>query len=115
MIKGPENEHKRTLIITLRRSKSPFWRAVARHLSKPARKSVEVNLLKINKLTKINDTVIVPGKVLGYGALSHPITVGAFSYSSQAKAKIEMANGKAFSIEKIYGENPSGKGLMLLT
>jgi ribosomal protein L18E len=42
-----------------------LWKAVAEKLNVRRRDMVRVNLMKINKLTKENDQIVVPGKVLG--------------------------------------------------
>ena len=67
------------ITLLLKKQKKPFWLAVANLLLKPRRKKVAVNLTKINKLTKANDSVIVPGKVLSSGELEHNVTIAAFS------------------------------------
>lgn len=95
---GPTNIVLRKLIQRLEKEKKPLWRKVAEELSAPARKRPYINIYKINKYTKPNDIVIVPGKVLGIGNLDHPVTVVAYSFSKSAKEKILKAGGQIMSI-----------------
>lgn len=84
-----ENPELQKAIALLRKQKKPLWIRAADLLSKPRKKAVMVNLEKLNKLTKANDSVIVPGKVLGKGELEHKITIAAFKFSESAKEKID--------------------------
>ena len=75
------------------------------------RAKAEVNLGKLDKLTKANDTVVVPGKVLGDGELTHPITIAALAFSKSAEEKIKKAGCKKMFI----GELKSSKNVRLIT
>ena len=97
------------IIFFLRKQKSPFWIKIAGIISKPKRKFVDVNLSKISRYTSDGDTVIVPGKVLGDGELTHKITLAAVSASQEAKRK-----AKIISIEEIVKKNPKGDGLKII-
>ena len=85
---------RNTVANKLKKIKKPIWKSVAKELSKNPR---EVNLNRINRYTKNDDVVIVPGKVLGYGELDHKVTVVAYSFSKSAIEKINK-NGKAIDI-----------------
>ena len=61
----------------------------------------EVNIGKIDKLTKEGDTVAVPGKVLGNGSLTHSVNVAANSFSKSAAEKIKGAGGKALALKEL--------------
>jgi large subunit ribosomal protein L18e len=65
-----------------REKEADVWRDVAKNLSKARQQRAVVNLSRINRHTKKGDAVIVPGKLLGAGALDHAVTVAAFSASS---------------------------------
>ncbi|MGC9105359.1 MAG: 50S ribosomal protein L18e [Thermoprotei archaeon] len=111
---GPTNALARKLIRILRKQKRPIWVRVAEELERPARKRVVVNLKKIEKYSKPNEVVIVPGKVLGLGTLSHPVTVYAFAFSRSAKEKIEKAGGSAKSLFKAVEELKDFKNVRLM-
>ncbi len=91
-----------------------FWRDVAKRLEKPSRNYAAVNLSKINRHTKSNDTVLVAGKVLASGDIDHSVTVAALGFSSQAATKIASAGGKCLKIEKLMQEQPKGTGVKIL-
>jgi large subunit ribosomal protein L18e len=57
---------------------------------------------------------VVPGKVLGSGVLNHKVNVGALTFSSQAKVKIERTGGKCLSIRALIEENPGGSGVKII-
>ncbi|MBR9707093.1 MAG: 50S ribosomal protein L18e [Candidatus Diapherotrites archaeon] len=112
------NQGRRDLLVSLekqsKKEKKQVWTSVAENLNKPKRSKVSVNLWKLNKFSKAGDTIIVPGKVLGYGELDHSITVAAERFSGNAEKKIQDNKGKAVSIEELMKSNPSGKGVLLL-
>jgi large subunit ribosomal protein L18e len=90
-----------------------LWKRIASDLEKPTRIRREVNLYKLDRYCKENETVIVPGKVLGMGELNKKIHVAAFSFSQSAYDKINQ-KGTAFSIPELMKRNPSGKGVRIL-
>lgn len=73
-----------------------------------------MNLSTINRHTSRGDHVVVPGKTLSTGLLTHPVTVAAFSFSAKAKKKIEEAGGKCLKLEELLSVNPEGKQIKLL-
>lgn len=93
---------------------SRFWRAVAEEMLKKRRRRRTVNVIHLSRSTEPNDSVVVPGKVLGRGAIEHPIVVGTFSCSRVAMRKIEDVGGKVLPIEEMARRNPSGKGLKII-
>ncbi|MEM1896053.1 MAG: 50S ribosomal protein L18e [Nanopusillaceae archaeon] len=115
---GPTNINLRKLIHTLRKvgreNNARIWIYVSELLSKPTRQRIEVNLGKIDKLTKEGDVVIVPGKVLGYGKLTKRITVSAWKFSESALEKIKNINAEAISIEELIRINPKGSNVKII-
>lgn len=93
---------------------APIWKAVAERLNVRRRDMVEVNLMKINKLTKENDQIVVPGKVLGFGFLEHPVIIAAYAFSKSAKDKIEKVNGKCLTYEELINLNPKGTNVKII-
>ena len=89
--------------------KVKLWSRVADDLKKPSSKRRVVNLSKISRFTKENETIIVPGKVLATGELKHKVNIAAFNFSEQAKEKILQAKGNAYSIEEFMKTNPKAK------
>jgi len=115
---GPTNVHLRKLIRFLiknsKENKAKIWKYVAELLSKPTRKRIKVNLGKIDKLANENDTVIVPGKVLGGGNISKKITIAAWRFSESAKKKLENIGAKITKIEDLVKENPKGSKVKII-
>lgn len=109
-----DNQVLLSLIEDLMKTKKPFWRKVAYEMSRPRRQRVEVNLSKIDQYAPQEATVIVPGKVLGSGAISKKVTVAAFSFSESARKLIGSAGGRTLSIDGLHKTNPEGRGVMIL-
>ena len=108
------NQNLVRLIIDLKKlsnsQKVKIWKAVAENLSKPTRKMRKVNIWEINNSTKENETIVVPGKVLGEGELDHNVTVAAYQFSDGAKSKIE----KNMLIEELMIQNPKGSKVRII-
>ncbi len=115
---GPTNENTVALIQALRKEsssvKNALWDRVADDLEKPTRIRREVNLSKLARYTKPNETVIVPGKVLGAGQLNHSLTVAALNFSSNARMQIQKAAGKTITINELIKQNPKGKDVRII-
>ncbi|HYC27010.1 MAG TPA: 50S ribosomal protein L18e [Nitrososphaerales archaeon] len=91
-----------------------IWRQASVMLSSPKSERVEVSLGRISRVAEGGSTLIVPGKVLGNGVLEKKLEVGAFSFSSAARSKIEAAGGSALSIEQLVKKHPKGSGVKLV-
>lgn len=101
---GPTNIYLRKLIRELKKLKKPFYRKLAEELGKPRRKRICVNISKINKLTRPGERVVIPGKVLGYGFLDHPVKVFAWRFSKKAIEKIKEAGGETLELNELIKE-----------
>jgi len=113
-ITGPSNYYQRKLIRELWKTKRRIWRKVSKKLSGPRRNRVEANLYRINKITKNNDVIVVPGKVLGIGDLDHKLTIACVAYSNNTKRKVEDSGSKLISIEELLEKNPEGKNVKII-
>ena len=96
------------------RRKAGLWRKVRERILKPRRRRAEVNLWKLNKLTRPKETVVVPGVVLGHGTLDHPITVAALKFTRKAREKIMKSGGEALEILELYDRNPKGSNVKII-
>ena len=90
-----------------------IWKRVASDLEAPTRRRRVINVYKLDKFTKDNEIVVVPGKVLGTGELNKKITVAAYTFSEQALQKIN-AKGKALSIKELVEKNPKGSKIRIM-
>lgn len=115
---GPTNPILKKLIKDIRnqgyKEKIPFLIEIAKKLEKSRRKRPEVNLSKLNRVCKKNETVIVPGKVLSSGILKKPLTVAAASFSMRAIEKIQKVGGKTISIRELIKDNPKGTNVRIV-
>jgi len=113
-----KNEQLQGLIQELKKKsieeKVKIWKRIASDLEKPTRNRRIVNLSKIDRYTRENETVIVPGKVLGSGDLNKKITIAAYSFSEQALDKIKISEGKAINIKELMKSNPKGSKIKIL-
>ncbi len=116
---GPTNPYLKKLIEYLEKKsfelKAPIWKTVAEKLEKARREKIEVNLSDIERNTKENEMIIVPGIVLASGGLSKKITVAAWRFSAQAKEKINKSKSKCLTIEELIKQNPKGTGIKIIT
>jgi large subunit ribosomal protein L18e len=97
-----------------RQNKAQIWLRVAEFLGKPKRARVEINLSRIARNTKKGDIVVVPGKVLAAGSISHPIHIGAFNFSQMARRKIQKAGGSCMSLSELADDHPKGSKVKIL-
>ncbi len=108
-MKDKTNPVLRQLILKLKKSKNNDYLKIAYFLAKPNRKSVSVNLDKINKFSKENETVLVPGKVLGLGDINKKIIISAFSFSEPARQKLKKAGCEIKTIKELSEKNSKFK------
>jgi large subunit ribosomal protein L18e len=93
---------------------APIWSKIAEMALKPSIAKRVVNLAKIDSVTNDSDVIIVPGKLLGTGKISHKITVCSFSMSTSAAKKILESGGKIISHNEMISKFPSGKGVRII-
>ena len=115
---GPTNPLLRDLIMELKKRSNEqsvnLWKRIALDLEKPTRQRRVINLSRINRNTKENEVIVVPGKVLGSGILNHKLTISAYQFSEQAKDKIEKAGAKIIPLLELSKEKPDGKKLRII-
>ena len=89
------------------------WADIAERLEKPRGTHAEVNLGRIERYAEEEETVVVPGKVLGSGVLRKDVTVAAVDFSSTAREKIEQV-GDAVELERAVEGNPEGSDVRVI-
>ncbi len=92
-----------------------IWRDAAKKLASPKSTETVVNISRLSRVGSDSIPMFVPGKVLGTGPLDKKLIVGAFSFSSSARSKIESAGGEALEIEEFVNRYPDGSGVMLVS
>ena len=114
---GPTNMHLQGLISELKilgsKNNVMLWKRIASELERPTRSRRDVNIGKIDKHTKENETAVVPGKVLSKGELTKKITIAAQNFSAEARKKINK-NGRAISIAELIKSSPKEKRIRII-
>jgi large subunit ribosomal protein L18e len=97
-----------------KKNKAPIWRALQDELAGPRANRREINVRRLAEITKADEVVVVPGKVLGTGNLGHKLTVCAFSISETAAKKIVESGGKVMAFDDLISDYPDGKGVRII-
>jgi large subunit ribosomal protein L18e len=108
------NETVRFLKVKARENQAKIWTVIAEQLSRPRSHRAVLNLNHISRASKPDAVVLVPGKVLASGDIKHPVTVGAFQFSHDAKSKIEQAGGMCIGIRDFVAKYPKGSNVQVL-
>jgi len=97
-----------------KKNKAPLWSRLAELALKPSSARRTINLSQIDRFTKDSDVVVVPGKVLGTGNMSHKITLCSFSISNSGAQKVLGSGGKILSFTELIKNHPTGKGVTII-
>ena len=115
---GPTNPLLKDLIGELKKRSNEqsvnLWKRIALDLERPTRNRRAVNLSRINRYTKENEVIVVPGKVLGSGNLNHKLTISAYQFSEQAKDKLEKNGSQIVNLLDLSKEKPNGKKIRII-
>lgn len=103
-----------TLRNALKKNKVPIWKAVIKQLSRSRSNRREVNIGQLAHVTKDKEVVVVPGKILGSGEISHKLTLWCFTISEVATRKILDAGGKILPLDSLIKKYPDGKGVRII-
>ena len=104
------------MVSKLRRAsrQAKLWARLADELESPTRRTRRVNLDRLASYAGTDRTLVVPGKVLATGTIDKPVTVAAFGFSEEARAKIEGAKGKTMDIETLLAQNPKANQVRII-
>ena len=112
------DENRQHLLIALKRqSRNPggrIWRTLYERLQSARRQRISVNIIDLLKHYQKGRILVVPGKVLGDGAIDAKLQVAALEFSSNARSKIETSGGKCLSLTELMEVNPTGKDVLLI-
>lgn len=95
-------------------AKNEKWIDVARIISGPRRKRINVNLDYIDKEAKDGETIVVPGKVLSEGDVEKKIKIIALDFSENAREKLSKGKRDFSTIQDEIKKNPDAKGIRIL-
>ena len=97
-----------------KKNNAPIWSRLAELALKPSSARRTINIGQIDKFVKDNDVIVVPGKVLGTGYLTHKITICSFSISTSGAKKILDSGGKILNFTDLIKSHPTGKGVTII-
>ncbi|TLY07281.1 MAG: 50S ribosomal protein L18e [Thaumarchaeota archaeon] len=97
-----------------KKNNAPIWLKLAELALKPSRSRRVINLGQLDKFVNDNDVVVVPGKVLGTGNISHKITLCSFSISTTGAKKVTQSGGKLVNFAHLIKNHPTGKGVKII-
>lgn len=103
----------KTLKRRFNETQTALWNDLAKRLNK--NKHTSINLSKINRNTKVNDIIAVPGKVLGTGVINHPLKVAALNFSKKAREKIINAGGECLTLPELSNRNIKSSDIKIIT
>jgi large subunit ribosomal protein L18e len=116
--RSKQNPELARLLVELRRAgrsnQAPIWTSVADRLERARHQVLPLNVGRLERLAQAGETVAVPGKLLAAGPLSKRLTVGAFAFSAEARAKVHAAGGAAVTLHDLLKAKPDGAGVRLL-
>jgi large subunit ribosomal protein L18e len=97
-----------------KKTKQKIWKDLSESLLSSRKNRPTVNVSVIAKNSKAGSRVVIPGKVLGAGSISHGVTVAAYSFSQSAKTKIVSSGGKCLGLGEFMKSTTDVKDLVLL-
>lgn len=93
---------------------APIWAKVADFVQKSRSNQKIVNLTKINQTTEDGNAIVITGKVLGTGNISHKVSISSFSISNSAAKKIIESGGEVLKFSEMIEKFPTGKGVKII-
>ena len=126
MIKQSESSYKNqlnSLVFSLlvkelksasKKNEAPIWSKIAKNVLKSNSNKRTINLKKIDALTEDGSAVVISGKILGTGNLSHKVSVSSFSISNSAAKKIKESGGEVLQFSDMIDRFPTGKGVKII-
>jgi len=115
---GPQNNDIVDAISELKKafldSKVKLWKRLYKEISRSTRNRRVVNIIRLDKHTKDNDVVVVPGKLLGVGTMTKKITVAPLLISEKAEQKLKDAGCKVISFKDLIKNNPKGTNVKII-
>jgi large subunit ribosomal protein L18e len=82
-----------------------LWKRVHSLSAVPSRSRRNVNLYKLDRNTNDGDNVIIPGKLLSEGKLTHKVNVCAIEYSAAALDALKGSDSKVVPLDEMIKAN----------
>ena len=93
---------------------APIWAKVANYVQKSRSNQKIINLTKIDQTTEDGNAIVITGKILGTGSISHKVLVSSFSISNSAAKKIIESGGEVLRFSEMIEKFPTGKGVKII-
>ena len=97
-----------------RDNEAPIWSKVADYAQKSRSNQKIINLKKIDEETEDGNAIVITGKILGTGNISHKVSVSSFSISNSAAKKIKDSGGEVLKFSEMIKKFPTGKGVKII-
>ena len=97
-----------------KKNEAPIWSKIAKNVLKSNSNKRTINLKKIDALTDDGSAVVISGKILGTGNLSHKVLVSSFAISNSAAKKIKESGGEVLQFSDMIDRFPTGKGVKII-
>ena len=97
-----------------KKNEAPIWSKIAKNALKSNSNKNTINLKKIDRLSDDGNAVVISGKILGTGKLSHKVLISSFSISNSAAKKIKESGGEILQFSDMIQRFPSGKGVKII-
>jgi len=97
-----------------KKNEAPIWAKIAKNALKSNSNQKAINLKKIDSLTDDGNAVVISGKILGTGKLSHKVLVSSFSISNSAVKKIKESGGEILQFSDMINRFPTGQGVKII-
>jgi len=97
-----------------RENNSIFWRDIALRLNSSRNHYADVNLGKLDRVTKDGDTIVIPGNLLSTGILHNKLKLSAFKVSEKAKIKLQESGSEFIELTELAKENPKGTDIKII-
>ena len=97
-----------------KKNEAPIWAKIAKNVLKSNSNKKTINLKKIDALTDDGNAVVISGKILGTGKLSHKVLVSSFAISNSAAKKIKESGGEVLQFSDMIDRFPTGKGVKII-
>ncbi len=87
------------------KEKKRFYKEVARRL----KKCPGVNVSKIERLAKENETIVVPGRVIGTAKMTKKVKIYAYAFSAAAEKNVIASGSSALGMEEFLKAKQTGR------
>ena len=102
------------LKIASKKNDAPIWLKLAKTALKSNSNQKTINLKKSDENSSEGNAVIILGKVLGTGKISHKISLSSFSISNSAASKIKESGGEVLKFSEMIEKYPTGTGVKII-